>query len=130
MKALIGYVRSIDINIDSCTVKKPNLYSQCFGTVKEIQIEISNLCEELEDYLDCYSRPLDNIGANGVHSIISLLEINSKYDEAIEANKNKMNTYLVQLDRLIVLCDSIARLGGINPDNLYLVFDIRQTTKS
>ncbi len=130
MKKLLGYVRSIDICIDSCTVEKPNLYSQRFGTVREAQIEIDNICEELVDYLECTSRPMNNKGNDITCSIISLWELTFKYDEVIEANKHKMNTYLVQLDKLIVLCDSIARLGGLNPDELYLMFDIKQTTKS
>lgn len=130
MKKLLGYVRSIDISIDSCTVKKPNLYSQHFGTLREAQIEIDNICEELVDYLECTRRPLNDHGNDIARSIISLWELTFKYDEVFEANKHKMNDFLDQLDKLIVLCDSIARLGGLNPDDLYLMFDIKQTTKA
>ncbi len=129
MKTLIGYVRSIDINIDSCTVEKPNLYSQRFGTAREARIVIVNLCEELVDYLKYASRPMNNKGNDITSSIISLWELTFKYDEVIEANKHKMNEFLFQLDKLIVMCDCIARLGVLNPDELYLMFDIKQTTK-
>ncbi len=130
MKNLLGYVRSIDIYSDSCTVEKPNLYSHHSGTVREAQIEIDNLCEELVDYLECTSRPMNNKGNGITRSIISLWELTFKYDEVIEANKHKMNEFLFQLDKLIVMCDSIARLGVLNLDELYLMFDIKQTTKA
>lgn len=129
MKNLLGYVRSIDIYSDSCTVEKPNLYSHHSGTVREAQIEIVNLCEELVDYLEWTSRPMNNKGNGITRSIISLWELTFKYDEVIEANKHKMNAFLFQLDKLIVMCDSIAQLGDLNPDELYLMFDIKQTTK-
>lgn len=130
MKNLLGYVRSIDIYSDSCTVEKPNLYSHHSGTVREAQIEIDNLCEELVDYLEWTGRPMNNKGNGITRSIISLWELTFKYDEVIEANKHKMNDFLFQLDKLIVMCDSIARLGVLNPDELYLMFDIKQTTKA
>lgn len=129
MKKLLGYVRSIDISIDSCTVEKPNLYSRYLDTEREVQVEIDNLCEELVDYLECTSRPMNNKGNDITCSIISLWELAFKYDEMIEANKHKMNDFLYQLDYLIVQCDSIARLGVLNPDELYLMFDIKQTSK-
>lgn len=130
MKNLLGYVRSIDIYSDSCTVEKPNLYSHHSGTVREAQIEIDNLCEELVDYLEWTGRPMNNKGNGITRSIISLWELTFKYDEVIEANKHKMNDFLFQLDKLIVMCDSIAQLGDLNPDELYLMFDIKQITKA
>ena len=83
MKDLLGYVRSIDIYSDSCTVEKPNLYSHHSGTVREAQIEIVNLCEELVDYLEWTNRPMNNKGNGITRSIISLWELTFKYDEVI-----------------------------------------------
>ena len=52
MSTLYGYVRGIDIDENTCSMVKPNLYYKRLGEFLEVRVEIDDICEDLIDYLE------------------------------------------------------------------------------
>ena len=125
MKKLKGYIRSIKIANDTCVIKKPDLFCKRSGQLKEVVVEIEDLCQELIDYLEYNCRPIEEFG-NDPDCIISLSELNNTLDEEfIIKDEGKYAVFRSQLFSLVYACESIATLGGLNPSTSYLEFSIR-----
>ena len=125
MKKLKGYIRSINIANDTCVIKKPDLFCKRSGQLKEVAVEIEDLCQELIDYLEYNCRPIEENG-DDPDSYISLSELNNTLDEEFALKDDK--SYAVfrsQLLRLVYACDAIGTLGDLDPGTTYLAFAIR-----
>lgn len=127
MKALYGYVRELYFSDDNCTIYVPNLFTRYADGEDEPRIIIGELCDELYEFLMIQSRLMEKQfdGYTNLElSIISLHELMNKYDEELEA-KGKPDNFCLQLDRLIVRCESLAEFGGLDSDSLYFEFTIK-----
>lgn len=126
MSTLYGYVRGIDIDENTCTMVKPNLYYKRLGEFLEVRVEIDDICEELIDFLECQSRPMNEREVANVvlDSVISTHELNNLYDEMVETKYLENLKFRHQLNLLIVQCETIAMLGGVETNNLFLEFTI------
>ena len=126
MSTLYGYVRGIDIDENTCSMVKPNLYYKRLGEFLEVRVEIDDICEDLIDYLESQSRPMNEREVANVvlDSVISTHELNNLYDEMVENNYLENLKFRHQLNLLIVQCETIAMLGGVETNNLFLEFTI------
>ncbi len=128
MNTLKGYVRELAFCDDDCIMLKPNIYyrtSNC--DFEEIIVKVEDLCQELVDYLEYQSRlmPRQFDGSNNVEfNIISLYELNNKYDELKDENIKLFGKFRSQLNQIIVKSESIGLLGDLDPDTMYLEFTI------
>ena len=120
MSTLYGYVRGIDIDENTCSMVKPNLYYKRLGEFLEVRVEIDDICEDLIDYLESQSRPMNEV----LDSVISTHELNNLYDEMVDNNYLENLKFRHQLNLLIVQCETIAMLGGVETNSLFLEFTI------
>ena len=124
MKNLKGYIREIKIADDTCVMRKPDLFCKRSGQMKEVAVEINDMCQELVDYLEYNCRPIEENGDNP-DSFISLSELNNTLDEEFAINDQK--SYVVfrsQLLRLVYACEAIVMLGNLDPATAHLAFSI------
>ena len=127
MRNLKGYIRNIKIGENTCEINAPNLFCNRSGFIKEITIELNDLCQELVDYLDCNCRPLEKTDNSGYEpdSIISILEISNRFESELHKDDSQeLTVFRQQLCTLSVMCDAIAMLGGLNNFSSYLEFKI------
>ena len=126
MSTLYGYVRGIDIDENTCSMVKPNLYYKRLGEFLEVRVEIDDICEDLIDYLESQSRPMNEREVANVvlDSVISTHELNNLYDEMVENNYLENLKFRHQLNLLIVQCETIAMLVGVETNSLFLEFTI------
>ena len=124
MKNLKGYIREIKIVDDTCVMRKPDLFCKRSGQMKEVAVEINDMCQELVDYLEYNCRPIEENG-HDPDCIISLSELNNTLDEEFTIKDERLYAvFRSQLLRLVYACEAIVMLGNLDPATTYLAFSI------